>query len=609
MTISSTDKTTGSIRLAATLLSVTLVVAILYFAQGVLIPVALALMLAFVLNPLVTLLQRARMGRIPAVLSTVFIAALVLASLIAVIGVELNSLADELPRYQTNIRSRIAMLRRASDGSPLNRLRTRLEGLMQNDGASHSSPAAPLPSPAANSEAPPANEGLLAKLTGPLRAVAPAFEVLGKFSLAFILAIFMLMKREDLRNRLVSFLGRQNITTTTKAMDDAGRRISRYMMMQLMINGVFGLAITLGLFLVGVPYALLWGFCAAILRYIPYIGAWIAAFAPLTVSFITSTTWMGMVAVLALFFVLELVTGNMIEPRLYGHGTGVSEVAVLISAAFWAWLWGPVGLMLSTPLTVCIVVAGKYVPALSFFDKLLGDRPALRSSTVFLQRLLAKDLHEAAIVIQDYCGRHAPERSYDHLFVPALALAMRDRASGAMPAEDEEFVIRETLALVKTVPRSERKEPTRSPETIARITGFPAHHQVDELSLQMLSELVGTEEVNFEVCSTRSLPSERIARVVDDPPAMVLVAALAPAGLPQATYLCETLRECLPKLHIVVGFWGCETGLDDVIAGLRKAGANHVTTTLLGARRHIMSWVDDLPSSQSAEDRIPAEVA
>ena len=259
-----------------------------------------------------------------------------------------------------------------------------------------------------------------------MQALSPAFEALGKFfffSFPLILAIFMLTSREDIRNRLVSFMSQGSLTITTKALDDAGQRISRYMITQLIVNGCFGAAIGFGLYLIGIPYFLLSGLFAGILRYNPYAGILIAAVAALAVSFVTSSSWTGVLFVLILFGVLEGLTANVIEPWLYGQGTGVSAVALLICAAFWAWLWGPVGLILTTPLTVCLVVAGKYVPSLAFFDKLLGDRPALKPYAVYLQRLLARDPLEAASVVREYRGQNAPERVYDGLFVPALILA------------------------------------------------------------------------------------------------------------------------------------------------------------------------------------------
>jgi predicted PurR-regulated permease PerM len=605
-----------SLALAGGLLSFTLIIAILYTAKVVLLPLALAIMLAFVLNPAVVLLQRWGFSRVPAVLSTVALTALLVGGLIWIVSLQFNNLVNDLPRYQGNIRSKIIFLREASKGSALNRIRTKIQDLVQKqggegskDGSEQGAAGEPIPTRIVS------DDGLFAKVLGPLRALSPALEWLARFVLALMLAIFMLIRREDVRNRIVSFAAKGSLTTTTKALNDAGQRISRYMVMQLIINGGFGVVIGLGLFLIGVPYALVWGLCAAVLRYIPYVGAWIAAIPPLAINFVSSSRWTDMLLVFGLFLVLELILGNVIEPLLYGQGTGVSEVALLVCAAFWAWLWGPVGLMLATPLTVCVVVAGKYVPSLAFFDKLLGDRPTLKPHTVYLQRLLAKDLLEAAAVVRDYRKQNSAESVYDALFVPALILARQDRASGAMLAEDEEYVVRQTMAIVNDIRVSETKSPLHRDSSGAQaaaggrdpmgvqVVGFPAHHEVEELTLNMLGQLVAPSGFHVEVCSTRTLPSEMISKVKQEMPALVFVAALPPGGLPQASYLCERLRESLPQLGIIVGYWGCETNLDEIIVSLRSAGANYVTTTLLGGRSHILSMLasrsPELPAVES----------
>ncbi len=586
-----------ALNVAASLVSFTLVVGILYFAKVVLVPVALAIMLAFVLNPFVTRLNGWGLGRVPAVIATILLAATLLAALFTTVSFQLDHLANDLPRYQSNIQRKISLLRERSKGGALDKIRQVAEQVAR-DGPPVKSGDVPSPKAAVREPIEArivTEEGLLSRALGPLRSLAPALEPMATGFLALILTIFMLIKREDLRNRLVSFASKGSLTTTTKALDEAGGRISRYMTMQLIINGSFGLAVGLGLFFIGVPYAALWGLCAAVLRYIPYVGAWMAAAAPLAISFVTLTGWWPMLAVLGLFLVLELVTGNVLEPMLYGQGTGVSEVALLVCATFWAWIWGPVGLILATPLTVCLVVTGKYVPPLSFFDRLLGDRPALEPFIAYLQRLLARDAVEAAAVARSYCDRAPVETVYDAVFVPALRLARQDRASGGMTADDESFVLRRTEEItgeIQALQRSTGGTAAANPaatSSLMTIYGFPAHHEADELTLRMLDGLVSPLGLRVRTFSTRSLPSEMIEEVRDGMPLLVFIAALPPGGLPQASYLCETLRENWPDLRIIVGYWGSETNLDEIILNLRSAGANYVTTTLLGARDHISS--------------------
>jgi hypothetical protein len=264
-----------------------------------------------------------------------------------------------------------------------------------------------------------------------------------------VLVIFMLLKREDLRNRLLRLVGHGRLTVTTKAVDDAGQRISRFLLMQALINGTFGLSLAVGLFLIGVEYAFLWGFLAAILRYIPYLGTWIAAILPITLSLAMFEGWLQPLLVMALFLVIELICNNVLEPRLFGRSMGVSEVALLVVAAFWAFLWGPIGLVLSNPLTVCLVVLGKYVPQLEFFDVLLGDEPALDADVSFYQRLLARDQDEATEIVLTHVQTLGPEQVYDALLVKALCHVRRDREQDQLTDFDEEFILRATGEIVE----------------------------------------------------------------------------------------------------------------------------------------------------------------
>jgi predicted PurR-regulated permease PerM len=247
--------------------------------------------------------------------------------------------------------------------------------------------------------------------------------LLGPFAaggLIIVLVIFMLINREDMRNRLIALIGHGQLTATTHALEEASDRISRYLLMQLILNGAFGIAVSLGLLLIGVPYAPLWGFFAAVLRYIPYLGSWLSALLPIAMSLLVSDSWTQPILIAVLFLALELPINLFVEPWLYGRRTGVSEAALLVAVAFWAWLWGPVGLILASPLTACLVVLGKYVPALSFFNTLLGDRPVLDPPIRYYQRLLARDHDEAVEIAEEQSKNSSVEAVYDQVLVPAL---------------------------------------------------------------------------------------------------------------------------------------------------------------------------------------------
>ena len=356
-----------------------LVIAGLYWLQAVLIPMALAVLLTFLLSPVVGTLQRRGLGRIPAVIVTVLLALSVLGGIGWGLTHQLVTLADELPRYSLNIQHRIADLRGAGKGGSVEKVQKTVEDVV-GEIQKTDKPGVTRQKPVAVALEPPS---ILAHLPTLFQALASAVVVT-------VLMIFMLLERRELRDRVILLIGYRRMTATTRALDEAGARISRYLLMQSIINGSFGVAVGLGLFLIGVPYAVIWGSLAAALRFIPYVGAFVAVLLPLALSLAVFPGWLQPALVVGLFLVLELVTSVVMEPWLYGQSAGVSQVALLIAVIFWTWLWGPVGLLLATPLTVCLIVLGKHLPALGFIVVLMGDRPVIEAKARYYQRLLAE---------------------------------------------------------------------------------------------------------------------------------------------------------------------------------------------------------------------------
>ena len=337
------------------------VVSCLYWAQTVFIPVALAVFLTFLLAPLVTALQRRGLRRLPSVILVVMLAAAVLGGVVWLVTAEVTSLAGEVPKYTENIKVKVKWLRHLGQGS----VTSRLEKMIQDITGAWNLPAGSREEkhgdkpPLTASKKPtavvlePESPTWLARIPAVLSSL---LETLAGLALALVLVVFMLLKREDLRNRLIRLVSHGQITVMTKALDDAGQRISRFLLMQLIVNATVGLAVGVGLLAIGVRYAFLWGFLAAVFRYIPYIGVWIAALPPIVLSLAMFEGWVQPLLVIGQFLTIELLASNVAEPRLYGRSIGVSEVALLVAAAFWAFLWGPIGLVLSSPLTVCMVV-------------------------------------------------------------------------------------------------------------------------------------------------------------------------------------------------------------------------------------------------------------
>src|SRR5919109_2954465 len=421
-----------------------LVLVFLYWTRVVLMPMAVAILLTFVLDPVVSLLQRARLPRMPAVILVVVVAFAFLGSIGWVVTGQLTSLANELPQHTENLRHKLADLRGMSRGGVIEKIQRTLEEVLREP------PPATAPRPSRPPEtAPEQPVPVVVQAPSVLWSLPSLLEPLATAGLVLVLVIFMLLKHSDLRNRLIRLAGYGQLSMATKALDEAGQRISRYLRMQSIINGCFGFGVGLGVFLIGVPYALLWGFLAAVLRFIPYVGPGLATILPSALSLAVFPGWWQPVLVVGLILVVELVTNSAMEPRLYGQTAGVSEVALMVAIAFWTWLWGAVGLLLATPITVCLAVLGKYVPQLEFIGILMGDEAALETHAHYYQRLLAKDHDEAAEIVEEYAKAHTLEEVYDDILVPALTAAKRDREQAALEPEDMHFILQATRAIIE----------------------------------------------------------------------------------------------------------------------------------------------------------------
>ena len=408
------DETSQTLKRWVTFAGCVLVIVVLYWAQAVLVPIALAVLLTFVLTPPVTWLER-WLGRVPAVLATVTLVFIVLGLAGWGLARQMDHLADDLPTYRVNILAKIADVRGAGKGGSVERLQETIEGIKTDLG---------------QSSAPSGRASRPVVVTSELVTGFPGFSWLGPIvgpvgtaGLVLAMVIFMLLERRDLRDRLIGLIGHGRLTVTTKAFDEAGTRVSRQLLMQSLVSVVYGIAAGLGLYVLGVPYALVWAALAAALRFIPYLGPVIGAGAPILVSLAALPGWGGPLSVVGLFVVLELLTNLVFETVLYAGAAGISQVALLVSLAFWTWLWGPLGLLMATPLTVCLVVLGKHVPGLEFVGMVMADTPALAPEFGYYQRLLARDQSEAADLIEQHIKTEAPRSVYDALLLPALNYA------------------------------------------------------------------------------------------------------------------------------------------------------------------------------------------
>ena len=613
---------TGTLPSLIALGNVVLIIASLYWAQAILIPVALSILLTFLLSPVAGALERIALGRLPSVILIVVLTFSLLGGIGWIVTLQFGSLANELPTYRKNIRQKIADIREAGKGGALEKVQKTAEDVKE-EFQKNDEPARVQEKPR---EVVVKAEESSTFWPIPL-AVGTMVERFAGAGLVIVLVVFMLIQREDLRNRLIRFVGYGRLTFTTRALEEAGQRISRYLLMQTIINSSFGLAVGLALYLIGVPYAVLWGFFAAVLRFIPYVGPFAAAIMPSALSLAVFEGWLWPILVVGIFVALELTCNMVLEPLLYAESAGVSGVGLLVAVAFWTWLWGPVGLVLATPLTVCVVVLGKYVPGMDFIGVLISDQPAMESNISYYQRLLAMDQAEAAEIVEDHLKTHPQEQLFDGVLIPALNYARRDRELGRLTEDGEQFVFRATREILEDLnslkPESSSEVSDSSqPATIdenspvilpkVRILGCPAQDEADELALLMFRQLLDCTKYEVEIMSDAMLTAEVVARIGEKSPAMICIAAVPPGGLAQTRYLCKRLRARFPNLKIAVGRWG--TGSDDSDRIL-LSGADKVGTTMIETCEQMIQLCQISPHSEaqsgatavSSDEKLAAE--
>jgi predicted PurR-regulated permease PerM len=598
-------------------------IALLYWAQAIFIPVALAAFLTFLLSPVVTALRQRGLGRTPAVLLTVCAAAVMLGMAGWVVTTQISSLLQELPQYSENIKEKAKSLKNvAGRSSGLAKMFTEVNReLVSQSPTEHvvegeeSKQGGTPPKGPARMIIEPESPVWLSRISAFL---APLMEYVGELSLAVILAIFMLQKREELRNRIIRLVGQGQVVTATKFVDEAGQRISRFLLMQAIVNGTFGLILGLSLLLMGVKYALLWGFLASMLRYLPYIGPFLAAVFPVGISLAMFDGWGTALMVAGLFLVLELIVANAIEPWLYGQSMGVSEIALLVSAAFWAFLWGPIGLVISSPLTVCLVVLGRYVPRLEFLAIILGDEPALDARSSFYQRLLARDEDEAEDLIMEHLKQGSDERVYDEMLIPTLKATRLSRGRGHITVADERYVLREIRDITEDLGEKHERStaaaqeaegaeavPARPARAIT-IFGCPAHDLADQAAQEMLKNLLDPVDWNLKVIGAATLTAELLDQIALEPPALVCLMAIPPGGLAHTRYLCKRMRARFPDLKILVCRWDTKPTRQSIRAQLAAAGANFITATLEETRQQLASLLPILAQPRIEPDQAPS---
>jgi len=587
------------------LLLIAFVVTALYFGRSVFVLIALATLITFLLSRLVTRLER-WIGRIAAVLVTVIAMFTIFAGASWVIGSQVIDLAAKLPDYQANIVAKIRSLRLPA-GGPLARFSSSVHALQNELVASSPAPStdrargdssARTPPPVASPIPVKIIEGRSAIPQLMQETLSAILSPLGTAALVLLLVIFMLLKREDLRGRLIRLVGQGRISTTTRAMEDAGRRVSRYLSTQCLVNTCYGICVALGLQFIGVPNAALWGVLAGVLRFIPYVGPWVGALLPVLLSFAISSSWFTPLKAIALFIVLEAIASNFIEPWLYGANTGVSPIALIISAVFWTWLWGPVGLVLSTPMTVCLAVIGRHVPRLEFLGILLSEDQALASHEEFYHRLLSFSTDSAEEFAIKYLETKSLTALYDKVLIPAIAAVEIDAHSGSVTAEQRTSASQRIHEIIDDfsgweASRNDKDEQESddltgvAPPIGSRVLCLPASAFRDELAGEMLAQLLRNQGFEAENLPARLKHEELIDRTVEIRPECVCISVLPPTSIAQARHLASAIRERLGSVTILVGAWSARFDAEKLRERLRAAHVSDVAVSLADAVQRV----------------------
>ena len=570
----------------------TLAVAVLYWTQAVLIPIALAILLSFLLSPVVRGLERIGLGRIGSVAVATVLTFAVLAAVGFALVWQVTRLANDLPGYRANIRAKILDVQGATSGGIIDKLRVAADDVVaaiDRGGAKRARPRG-LTTPSSSETPVP----VVMQSPSVLWQIPSLLEGLASAGFVLVLVIFMLLERRDLRDRLIRLIGYGRLAVTTRAFDEAAGRIGRYLVAQSVLNAGYGATVGAGLYLLGVPYALLWGFLAACLRFVPYVGPILGATMPVLVALAAFPDWRVPLLAVALFAVCELVANMVVEPLLYGQSAGVSQVALLAAIAFWTWLWGPIGLVLATPLTVCLVVLSKNVPELNFIYYLLADADVLEPDVRLYQRLLAADDEEALEVVADF-RRAGTGDAYDQLLLPVLIRTGTDRARHRLTADEERRMHRAARRLLIAMARGGATDSVPEPADAPpppRVLAFPATGAGDALVLQILTYALAADPVVVERLWTGVGSLELLSTVESTRPDAVCIAALPPRGAVAARYLCRRLRRQFADLPIVVLVPGeAEETAPGTTPALVGAGASVVVETVGAAREALLPTV------------------
>lgn len=549
------------------------VIGLLLLLAEALKPLALAILLAFALSPLVRLLEKAKLPRLLAIFFSLIIAMGVLGGIAYVVGAQLVSLVTHLPDNEQNILRKLDQVQSGNHAqfARISKVATDLIERFQSPPSSDVVRVAVVRQPSVHERV--------------RTYLGPQLEVLGMGILVLILVAFLLAKPEDLTERIIRVFGRGRMSLTTRTLNELGGRISRWLASFAAVNACFGILVGLGLWIIGLPYAALWGVIAATFRFVPYAGPAGAFLLPWLFSIAHFPGWRGPLEIAGIFFLYEIIFNILLEPWVYGKSTGVSSLGLVISAGFWTWLWGPVGLLLSTSLTVTLAVIGKFVPALSVFDIFLSERSGLGDDLRFYHRLLERDRSGALEIVNRQFGIRSELDVFDKLLAPALARARRDCARGDVGRDQRRFIIRAIRGIIAD--RAKNLTP-RQASPGDSVAGVAARGAEDGVVLEMLRLSLARDGVSMHVISNESSPLILAHKVAELEPRIVLISSLSPGGRAKSRYLALRLKASYPSAVFIDGHWRRWTGAEPRVEDQARLRAKQMVTSLSDAKARLL---------------------
>lgn len=596
------DAAPGSRLTLTAILAVAVIAAILHVGQAIFLPLAFAVLITFALSPLVDLLRRTGLPTLVAVLAAVTAAFLGIGLFLLVVTWQFGQLAQQLPTFQGNIIAKLDALQNSGTGDGIMarlaemaaQISDRLSAATATAGPDA---AAPVQVEVIERQSP---VSVLVEVAGPLLSpVATA-------GLVVVVVIFMLLEREELRDRFIRLVGSSDIHKTTRVISEAGSGVGQYLLTQILVNTIYAVPIGLGLWLIGVPNAVLWGMTTLVLRFVPYIGTFLSAAFPVVVAFAASPDWSMVVWTAALFLVVELVTSNVIEPWLYGSRTGVSALAIIVSAIFWTWIWGPMGLVLSTPLTVCLVVLGRHIPQFEMFDILFGDRPVLAAHSRLYQRLLVGDVVEATFRAEEALDSAFISDFHRDTGLPALLLAEADRERGVIGEEEGARLVGSAMRLLDELDPYVAEELAEHGDEAGagrRIAVIGGRTGLDDVAARMLGQTLAAEGALVTVLSHDDLAPSRFAAVTGADADTLVIGFLDPAPSRASLLHVRRIKRAVPGLRVGIALWQAPTaGEDDppACAEIMALGADFCVASLDDALTEVLTRREALPLPEIA---------